>query len=91
MGVIRESSSQFVSPAFPIFKKNGNVRIVVDYRHLNSLTTPLKYPHPPITEFLQQLENSKIFSIIDLNSGFYQIPIKPSSIKYSAFILNNRV
>lgn len=76
-------------PAFPVLKKNGTIRLVVDYRELNSKTHPVQYPIPMINDFLTQLNNSKIFSQIDLNSGCYQIPLKEEDKHKTAFVLNN--
>ncbi|KAG0438226.1 Retrovirus-related Pol polyprotein from transposon 17.6 [Dictyocoela muelleri] len=87
--IIRRSQSPYSSPAFPIKKRNGKIRLVIDYRELNRITIPINHPFPSITECLATLGNSKIFSQIDLNSGYYQIPMDESSIKYTAFSLDN--
>ena len=90
LGVIQETTSPFCSPAFPIYKKNGNVRIVVDFRKLNSQTVPSAYPIPKIFEYLQQLKGSKIYSTLDLNSCYYQIRIREEDRKFTGFTLLNR-
>ena len=89
LGVIRKSKSLFCSPAFPILKKNGNIRFVIDYRQLNKQTIPITFPMPHIHEFLQQLKGSTIFSQLDLNLGYYQIQITLKDIHKTAFVICN--
>lgn len=60
--IIRKSSSFYSGPAFSIFKKNGRIRLVVDYRRLNAITAMIEYPIPHIQDFLIQLNGSKVFS-----------------------------
>ncbi|KAG0440785.1 Retrovirus-related Pol polyprotein from transposon [Dictyocoela muelleri] len=80
----------YCSPAFPILKRNGRVRLVIDYRKLNEITLKTNYIFPTITEILTQLHNSTVFSKIDLNLGYYQIPLDEKSIQYTAFGINNK-
>lgn len=87
MGIIRPSNSEYCSPAFPIHKKNGKIRIVVDYRKINNITVPLNFPLPRIQDILQDLAGNTIFSQIDLNMGYYQIPMHPKDIKKTSFSL----
>ena len=89
LGIIRNSKSNFCSPAFPILKKNGNIRLVVDYRQFNKQTLPTVYPLPLIHYYLQQLNGSKVFSQIDLNMGYYQIPIRESDVYKTGFTICN--
>ncbi|KAG0419306.1 Transposon Ty3-I Gag-Pol polyprotein, partial [Dictyocoela roeselum] len=90
MKIIRKSESENSSPAFPIPKKNNDIRLVVDYRELNKITEPDHFIFPKISEIYNELHGSTIFSQIDLNMGYYQIFMCPESIKYTAFsILNN--
>jgi len=63
--------------------------MVIDYRKLNKVTIVDKYPLPDINEVLAQLGNNKIFSVVDLKSGFHQIPLKESDIEKTAFSVNN--
>lgn len=67
-------------PAFVIKKKNGNLRMVIDYRELNKASVAMKYPIPKMHNFLLDLKGAKIFSQIDLNMGYYQIPIEKEDI-----------
>ncbi|KAF9760652.1 Transposon Tf2-9 polyprotein [Nosema granulosis] len=86
MNIIRESKSAYASPAFPIPKKNGKTRLVVDYKELNSKTIKLGYPFPNMQYSLIDLKGAKYFSQLDLNMGYYQIPMAEESIEKTAFV-----
>ena len=68
-------------------KKNGSVRMCVDYRKLNAITKPDKYPLPRIDTALDALEGAQYFSLLDLRSGFYQIAMHPEDKEKTAFIV----
>ena len=91
MGIVRPSKSLYFSPAFPIYKKNGSIRLVIDYREMNSRVEHLKFPLPKIQEALASLGGSSYFSQIDLRLGYYQIPMEVQSVKFTAFILDGKV
>lgn len=63
--------------------------MVIDYRKLYSVTIPDKYPIPEINEVLSNLGDNKLFTVIDLKSGFHQIPLRESDIEKTAFSVNN--
>ena len=88
--VIQESTSNFCSPAFPIYKRNGQIRLVVDFRKLNSQTTPAGFPIPKISDYLMQLAGSRIYSQIDLNSGYYQVQMKKEHVHLTSFAILGR-
>ena len=88
--VIEPSNSPYNSPILVVPKKpdsNGQKkwRLVVDFRKLNDVTVSDAYPLPNITEILDQLGRSKYFSVIDLCSGFHQIPLQEESKPLTAF------
>ncbi len=85
--LISKSDSKYASPAFIILKRNGQIRLVVDYRKLNSITLAETYPFPAVEDQLKGLHGSLIFSQIDLNKGFYQIEMNPEDIKKTSFVL----
>ncbi|MGL4850739.1 MAG: reverse transcriptase domain-containing protein [Clostridium sp.] len=87
LGVIRKNASTYSSPAFPIKKKNGDIRLVVDYRELNSKTVKLGYPFPNIQYSMINLKGAIFFSQLDLNMGYYQIPIKKEETHKTSFVL----
>lgn len=89
-GIIEPSDSPCNSPIFIIPKKSDKDgqkrwRMVIDYRRLNEVTVPDSYPLPHITDILDQLGNAKYFSVLDLHSGFLQIPLDEQSRYLSAF------
>jgi hypothetical protein len=66
-------------------KKDSSLRLCVDYRPLNAVTIKNKYPLPRIDILFNQLAGAKVFSKIDLHSGYHQIKIPPSDIPKTAF------
>ncbi|WVZ80158.1 hypothetical protein U9M48_027657, partial [Paspalum notatum var. saurae] len=85
-GFIRPSSSPWGFPALVIEKKDqGGKRLCVDYRPLNAVTIKNKYPLPHIDILFDQLAGPKVFSKIDLRSGYYQIKIREEDIPKTAF------
>jgi len=84
-GKIRPSSSPWSAPVIFALKKDGTLRMCVDYRSLNRLTIPDSTPLPNILDNLDKLGGSSIFSVIDLQSGFNQIPMDSESIAMTAF------
>ena len=83
--VIEPVSSPYSSQPSIQTKKNGTMRFCVDYRRLNDLTIDAAQPLPVIHQTLKDLGQAKIFSTIDLKSGYWQIPLHPNSRKYTAF------
>ena len=84
-GVIRESKSRYASPIVLVRKKNGTLRMCVDYRVLNSRTLPDQYTVPLIQDAVDCLSGSSWFTVIDLKSGFYQIPMREEDKERTAF------
>jgi hypothetical protein len=80
-GYIRPSSSPWGCPALFVKKKDGSLRMCVDYRPLNAITIKNKYPLPRIDVLFDQLAGAKVFSKIDLRSGYHQIKIQPCDLK----------
>jgi hypothetical protein len=70
-GFIRPSSSPWGCPALFVKKKDGSLRLCVDYRLLNAVTIKNKYPLPRIEVLFDQLAGAKVFSKIDLRSGYH--------------------
>lgn len=85
-GIITESRSPYASPIVVVRKKNGTIRICIDYRTLNNRTTPDQYTMPRIDDALDSLSGSKWFSVLDLRSGYYQIEMAPEDKEKTAFI-----
>lgn len=85
-GIIKESRSQYASPIVVARKKTGRIRMCIDYRTLNSRTTPDQYTTPRIDDALDCLSGSKWFSVLDLRSGYYQIAMADEDKEKTAFI-----
>ncbi|XP_023806199.1 uncharacterized protein LOC111946697 [Oryzias latipes] len=85
-GIIKESRSPYASPIVIVRKKNGAIRMCIDYRLLNSRTVPDQYTTPCIEEALDSLSGSKWFSVLDLRSGYYQIAMAEEDKEKTAFI-----
>jgi hypothetical protein len=82
---IRPSSSPWGCLAMFVSKKDGTLRMVVDYRPLNEVTVKNKYPLPRIAFLFDQLSGAKVFSKIDLHLGYHQIKIREGDISKTAF------
>ena len=66
-------------------KKDGTLRLCIDFRQLNKVTVKNKYPLPRIDDLFDQLKDAKVFSKIDLRSGYHQVRIKYEDISKTAF------
>ncbi|RXN31336.1 Retrovirus-related Pol polyprotein from transposon 412 [Labeo rohita] len=85
-GIIRESESPFSSPIVVVRKKDGSVRLCIDFRKLNSQTIRDAYALPNLEEVFSVLTGSRWFSVLDLKSGFYQIEMEESDKSKTAFV-----
>lgn len=75
-GFIRPSSSPWGAPVLFVKKKDGSMRMCIDYRELNKKTVKNKYPLPRIDDLFDQLQGSSFYSKIDLRSGYHQLKVK---------------
>jgi hypothetical protein len=67
-------------------KKDGSMRMCIDYQNLNVVIVKNKYPLPRIDDLLDQLKDAKFFSKIDLRFGYHQMKIRPEDIPKTTFI-----
>ena len=84
-GYIQPSVSPFGAPALFVPKKDGGVRMCVDYSALNRVTLNNRYPLPRIDDLLHRLQGAKLFTKIDLRGGYHQIRVHPSDVHKTAF------
>jgi len=82
---VQSSTSPYGSPVLFVQKKDGSLRMCVDYRRLNKITIRNKYPLPRIDDLLDTLGSAKVFSTLDLKSGYHQIRLQDSDIPKTAF------
>jgi hypothetical protein len=86
-GAMSPIMSPWNSPLYPVWKKNGGVRLTVDYRRLNNVTIEESYPLPRCTDLLDDLGKIKprYFSVFDMTAGFYQVPMTKNARRLAAF------
>jgi len=85
-GVVRRSSSPWASPLHMVLKKDGSWRPCGDFRRLNLVTQPDKYPLPNMLDFAHRLAGCTVFSKIDLRKGYWQVPVREEDIPKTAVI-----
>ncbi|KAA0043063.1 ty3-gypsy retrotransposon protein [Cucumis melo var. makuwa] len=84
-GFIRPSVSPWRAPVLFVKKKDGSMRLCIDYRELNKVTVKNRYPLPRIDDLFDQLQGATVFSKIDLRSGYHQLRIRDGDIPKTAF------
>ncbi|GJX68240.1 putative reverse transcriptase domain-containing protein [Tanacetum coccineum] len=84
-GFIRPSSSPWGAPVLFVKKKDGSFRMCIDYRELNKLTVKNRYSLPRIDDLFDQLQGSRVYSKIDLRSGYHQLRVREEDIPKTAF------
>ncbi|KAG1440781.1 hypothetical protein G6F56_011776 [Rhizopus delemar] len=85
LGVISPPNSLWAAPVILVKKKNGDYRMVIDYRKLNAVTKKDAYPLPRIDDLLDTLGKAKVFSALDMRAGFHQVPVEKDSQELTAF------
>ncbi|KAG1445016.1 hypothetical protein G6F56_010064 [Rhizopus delemar] len=84
--LIRPSKGVWSSPCFFIRKKDGSLRLVIDYRRLNKLTIKDTYPLPMIDTLLDSMAGATVFTTLDAASGYHQVPMDSGSMDKTGFI-----
>ncbi|WMV37333.1 hypothetical protein MTR67_030718 [Solanum verrucosum] len=84
-GFIRPSVSPWGASVLFVKKKDGTLRLCIDYRQLNRISIKNRYPLPRIDDLFDQLKGAKVFSKIDLRSGYHQLRIREKDIPKTAF------
>ena len=91
IGYISYSNSPWRFPTFIVPKKNGESRIVFDYRQLNAITERMAYPLLNIQTLIDKFRGKHWISTIDLKSGYWHIPVAPEDRAKTAFVFNGRL
>ena len=84
LGIIEDSTSPWSSPVICVPKPEGGLRLCMDYRKLNAVTSTDVYPLPNIEHLVQKISTAKFITTMDLTKGYYQIPLDPCSKEKTA-------
>ena len=85
-GFIEESCAEWSSPIVTVRKPNGKIRVCVDYRKLNAVTTPIPFYMPRIEEVLEATGQATVISKMDLSKGYYQVKVCPEDRDKTTFV-----
>ena len=85
LDILDYSKSPWSSPIVPVRKKDGSIRMCIDYRQLNQVTKADRFPIPNMTDLVFGLHGMSYFSTLDLIKGYYQVSLHPDCQEYTAF------
>lgn len=85
-GKVRYTTSPYASPAFLVPKKDGEMRMVIDYRKLNDITVAEPYPIPRMDDLLDGVKDPKVFTVVDLKGAYHHLKMSPEDQYKTAFI-----
>ena len=87
MGVIKESNSPWAAPIVCARRANGKLRLAIDYRAVNSHSSPATlHPIPLIEDLIDRLAEAEYFSVLDAKAGYHQMPLKDDDCEITAFV-----
>ncbi|KAE9043707.1 hypothetical protein PR001_g3157 [Phytophthora rubi] len=84
LGLVRPSTSPWASLVLMIRKPDGGIRFCIDYRRLNAVTIKDCYPMPLTDDILDVLKGAKLYSTMDIASGYWDVPMDPDSVEKTA-------
>ena len=84
-GVIRSSTSSYVAPICPVKKKDGTMRLCIDYRQLNARTKSDAFPTGDVLDVIDNMAGARYFSTIDFAQGYHQVPVSEADREKTAF------
>ena len=84
-GVIEPATSEWATPIVLVPKTYGSIRFCCDYRRLNAKTVPDAYPLPRMDNCLDSLGDAEIFTTLDCNAGYWQVPVAPEDLDKTTF------
>ena len=87
-GFVKTSTSPWGAPVLFVKKKDGSLRLCIDYRQLNQVTIRNQYPLPRIDDLFDQLQGAKVFSKTDLRSGYHQLKVRREDVPKTSFKLH---
>ncbi len=85
LGVIEPSMSEWSSPMVIVPKKDGSLRVCIDFRKLNAQSKFDAYPMPRVDGLLEKIGRAQYITALDLCKGYWQVPLNPESRPYTAF------
>lgn len=88
-GIIEHSTSDWASPLVAVQKKDGSLRLCVDYRRVNAISKSDAYPMPRVEDLIDKVGNATFISTLDLTKGYWQVPVASEDRAKTAFITPN--
>ena len=88
-GIIEHSESPYSSPITPVKKRDSTIRLCCDFRKLNAKTIPKSFPVPKAENILDDMNEADVFTVLDLKSGYWHIPIHEGDKQKIAFVVPN--
>ncbi|GBL77650.1 Transposon Ty3-I Gag-Pol polyprotein, partial [Araneus ventricosus] len=89
LDLIEPSDSDWAHPVVCVAKKNGSVRLCIDFRLLNNFTIPDAYPMKIARDLLYEVGKANFISVLDLTKGYWQIPMKEEARHFTAFVTHS--